>query len=515
MSGAAGTAETTTPIQAPSAIADQQPAVLTYEEKLQLNNNKPVVTLVVDTNPFIKGLPLDHIANKFVTIPEVLGELRSRASKDRYQSLDMKYGIDVIEPDAESMNAVVAFARKTGDYASLAMADLKIIALGFMLEKKANGMRRLRLEPVGNQPNIADRKLMKNAVEVVGNDSNEAAKEAEEIGEADESEEAVQESGKEIEQLEQTIEDLSVEPKDEETAGIAEEGIVLTSAAKDEFEVGSDEEFDDDEEYEDSETQQAEEGDDNDDGWEVAGPKRTKKAPRKDDFFNGEWITPNNVKLHQAASAMGMKNAMSDRPKAILKVACVTSDFAMQNVILKMGINLVTPDGIAVRRLRTWVLRCHACFELTGDMNKQFCPACGHPTLKRCSVTTSTNGQLQVHLKKDYRYNLRGTVYSMPKPHGGKHTIRDIITREDDKAYQSAVRYKNIKESKANSGLGGVNSLLDPDFIPDLLVGNSLADSKGYGVATDARGMPMVARNRKNPNAVKRTGNRKHKRQNF
>ncbi|ORX65965.1 hypothetical protein DL89DRAFT_249800 [Linderina pennispora] len=441
MSSAADTVETTTPTQAPSAIADQQPAVLTYEEKLQLNNNKPVVTLVVDTNPFIKGLPLDHIANKFVTIPEVLGELRSRASKDRYQSLDMKYGIDVIEPDAESMNAVVAFARKTGDYASLAMADLKIIALGFMLEKKANGMRRLRLEPVGNQPNIADRKLMKNA----------------------------------IEQLEQTIEDLSVEPKDEETVGIAEEGIVLTSAAKDEFE----------------------------------------KAPRKDDFFNGEWITPNNVKLHQAASAMGMKNAMSDRPKAILKVACVTSDFAMQNVILKMGINLVTPDGIAVRRLRTWVLRCHACFELTGDMNKQFCPACGHPTLKRCSVTTSTNGQLQVHLKKDYRYNLRGTVYSMPKPHGGKHTIRDIITREDDKAYQSAVRYKNIKESKANSGLGGVNSLLDPDFIPDLLVGNSLADSKGYGVATDARGMPMVARNRKNPNAVKRTGNRKHKRQNF
>ncbi|KAJ1949684.1 20S-pre-rRNA D-site endonuclease nob1 [Linderina macrospora] len=506
MSNGADTAAATTPPQAPT---DAQPVpVLTYEEKLKLNNNKPVVTLVVDTNPFIKGLPLDHIANKFVTIPEVLGELRSRAAKDRYQSLDLKHGIEVIEPDAESMSAVVGFAKKTGDYASLAMADLKVVALAFMLEKRANGMRRLRLEPVGSQPNIADRKLMENAVELVGNGDNE------EIKEEETEEQEVKEAEKEVEQLDNKIQDLSVESNEEEDA-MAD--AVLTSAAKDEFEVGSDEEFDDEEEEEEeeeSDSQQPAEEDD-DDGWEVAGPKKTKKAPRKDDFFNGEWITPSNVKLHLAANAMGMKNALSNRPQSIFKVACVTSDFAMQNVILKMGINLVTPDGIAVRRLRTWVLRCHACFALTGDMNKQFCPACGHPTLKRCSVTTGTNGQLQVHLKKDYRYNLRGTVYSMPKPHGGKHTIRDVITREDDKAYRSAVRYKQIKESKANSGLGGVNSLLDPDFIPDLLIGNSLADSKGYGVATDARGMPMVARNRKNPNAVKRTGNRKHKRQDF
>ncbi|KAJ1847824.1 hypothetical protein LPJ57_008158, partial [Coemansia sp. RSA 486] len=78
-------------------------------------------------------------------------------------------------------------------------------------------------------------------------------------------------------------------------------------------------------------------------------------------------------------------------------------------------------------------------------------------------------------------------------------------------AYMRAIKYKQLVESKSNAGLGGANSLFDPDFIPGLITGSLLADNNGYGVATDARGMPMVARNRKNPNANKRTGNRKNK----
>ncbi|KAJ2797366.1 20S-pre-rRNA D-site endonuclease nob1 [Coemansia guatemalensis] len=178
-----------------------------------------------------------------------------------------------------------------------------------------------------------------------------------------------------------------------------------------------------------------------------------------------------------------------------------------------MGINLITPDGVAVRQLRTWVLRCHACFHLTGDMNKQFCSECGHATLKRCSVTTAANGRLQVHLKSNYQHNLRGTIYSMPKPRGGRHTTRDVITREDDRAYSRAIGQKLRADAKSNVGLGGASALEDPDYVPDLLLENPLAHSNGFGVATDARGMPMVARNRRNPNVVRHTGNRKKKKQ--
>ncbi|KAJ1889678.1 20S-pre-rRNA D-site endonuclease nob1 [Kickxella alabastrina] len=503
------------------------------------NDGKPVVTLIVDTNPFVKGLPLDHIATKFVTVPDVVRELRSRASKDRFEALELKFGVDILTPDAESMQAVCDFAKKTGDFSTLALADLRVIALAFMLEKKANGMRHLRLEPVGDQPNISDRKMLESA-EIAGN--NESGHDDEIVAGEQPVKLVESEIQQNMEQLNidaattaditetngqtenaEIVESIDAIESTEQTETAGEGAVVvdagsevLQSVANDEFDVGSDEESDEDG-FDDNfgvsdNNQGSNNGADTDDGWQVAGPKSKKRVEHVDEFFNGGWITPKNVKQHLASTAMGMKETHVEQPKRVIKVACVTSDFAMQNVMLKMGIHLVTPDGVSVSRLRTWVLRCHACFHLTGDMNKQFCTSCGHATLKRCSVTTGANGRLQVHLKSNYQYNLRGTIYSMPKARGGQHTQRDIITRSDDRAYVRAMTYKERMELKSNAGLGGSNSLTDPDFIPGLLLGNALVGHKGFGVHTDARGMPMVCRNRRNPNTVKRTGNRKNKR---
>ncbi|KAJ2849444.1 hypothetical protein GGI22_005534, partial [Coemansia erecta] len=133
------------------------------EDARKRNNDKPVVTLVIDTNPLIKGLALDAIASNFVSIPEVYKELRSRAAKERYTQLDYQYGIKVMEPDAESISAVYAFAKKSGDFSVLALADLKVIALAFMLEKQANGMANLKLTPGGNRPEVSDKKLLDGA----------------------------------------------------------------------------------------------------------------------------------------------------------------------------------------------------------------------------------------------------------------------------------------------------------------------------------------------------------------
>ena len=46
-------------------------------------------------------------------------------------------------------------------------------------------------------------------------------------------------------------------------------------------------------------------------------------------------------------------------------VSCVTADFAMQNVLLQMGLQLLAPDGRAITRLSRYVLRCSACFFVT------------------------------------------------------------------------------------------------------------------------------------------------------
>jgi RNA-binding protein NOB1 len=41
----------------------------------------------------------------------------------------------------------------------------------------------------------------------------------------------------------------------------------------------------------------------------------------------------------------------------------MTTDFAMQNVLMHMGLSLVGVDGKKIDKVKTWVLRCHACFK--------------------------------------------------------------------------------------------------------------------------------------------------------
>lgn len=46
-------------------------------------------------------------------------------------------------------------------------------------------------------------------------------------------------------------------------------------------------------------------------------------------------------------------------------VSISTADFAMQNVILQLGLKLVSPDGRRIRRISRFALRCSACFKVT------------------------------------------------------------------------------------------------------------------------------------------------------
>ncbi|KAJ2755045.1 20S-pre-rRNA D-site endonuclease nob1 [Coemansia sp. BCRC 34490] len=486
----------TEPRSTPSALAteaaseqQQQEITASASEAPDTNSNdgddgKRVGTLVVDTNVLIKGLSLDSLARRFVTIPEVYRELRSKAARDRYEQLNLRRGIRVMEPDAESVDAVYAFARHTGDFSALALADLRVIALAVMLERQANGMANLRLKPSRECPGSAG-------------GARAGDQQAKESTEGD----------KENKEADKQVEDAVVAKMDKVAIAPAAEypaEAVLQSAARDEFEVGS----------------EAEEEEDNAGGWQVAGrkPRAKPRTKRADDFFNGSWITPANVKRHQLASATGLRDTQAAaEPAKAPAVACATSDFAMQNVLLGMGVGLITPDGTRITALRTWVLRCHACAHTTRSMATQFCPACGHPTLKRCAVSTAPDGRLTVHLRANYKYNLRGTIFSLPQAHGGPHRRSDVITRPDDKAYLRAMQYKHTREAKrAGAGAGASGLLMDPDFIPDLLLGaTGAANPKSFGVATDARGMPMVGRNSKNPNVVRKTGNRKKKRSNI
>lgn len=88
-------------------------------------------------------------------------------------------------------------------------------------------------------------------------------------------------------------------------------------------------------------------------------------------------------------------DVVEDEPAS---VACLTMDFAMQNVLKQMGLHVVTLDGKVIKQLRTFVLRCYACFKTTSVMTKLFCPSCGMKTLKKVSVAVNEKGELQMFI---------------------------------------------------------------------------------------------------------------------
>lgn len=109
----------------------------------------------------------------------------------------------------------------------------------------------------------------------------------------------------------------------------------------------------------------------------------------------GTWITPANIrkqKIRDATSnTLTLANFLAPREvaggrrrsdgwerrtesgagaaKGVLKSALMTGDFAMQNVALQMGMNLVNMEGLGVKSVKTWVLRCHGCFRYQNPLS--------------------------------------------------------------------------------------------------------------------------------------------------
>ena len=134
--------------------------------------------------------------------------------------------------------------------------------------------------------------------------------------------------------------------------------------------------------------------------------------------------------LHLSQSSNPRNNKYANKPPKnpappiSQRAACATTDFAMQNVILQMNLELLTIDGVRVRRLKTWVTRCAACFTIYGGNDDKkgksggrlFCDKCGSNTLQRIAASVDRNtGRLKLHMKKNYQCSTRGTKFSLPK----------------------------------------------------------------------------------------------------
>ncbi|KAK9809158.1 hypothetical protein WJX72_010386 [[Myrmecia] bisecta] len=260
---------------------------------------------VVDANAVIYGVPLDRLADKAVTVPEVLEEIRDKRSRATLAALPV--GLETKEPSEDSLKTVSRFARATGDLQSLSAVDIKLIALAHTLE----GGAWAQLDLMAEEELAAAERAQGGASAIRGLPGEEEAGSAGESGHDVDADAASGGGGAAL-------------------AGLS--ALSLSDAHESSHE-----------------------------GWE-------------------------------------------------------------------MGLRLVAPNGMHIHKLSRWVLRCSACFCVSKEIGRLFCPKCGNASLDKVEVVVGPDGAEQYGIRK--RHILRGTRFSLPKPVGGKNNQQPIL-RED------------------------------------------------------------------------------------
>lgn len=391
--------------------------------------SKPIHTIVLDSSPLLLNTPslstLLSQSHALVTTQSVISEIRDPDARTRIENLYLPF-VKIQFPKSESIKFVKEFARKTGDAAVLSGTDIEVLALAYDLECERNGGD-WRLRRVPGQKRVNGSKpgaLGQSAGEAIGTSARKPDEET-------------------IQTVTDDLQGVSLQNKGEETTGEAtEEQPSRPSEQNSEHSV----------------------------------PEEDLASSDSD---SEGWITPSNIKRHQAQDLDSVPSSKKSESKT-LQVATITGDFAMQNVLLQMNLNLLSPRTCKrITQLKQTILRCHACFNTTKEMEKQFCPRCGKPTLTRVSCTTNDKGEVKLHLKANMQWNNKGNVFSIPKPVSGRSNQkwtgprdgggkggwgRDLVLAEDQKEH---IRAKT--DSRRQNGQN--KDLMDEDHLPSILTG--------------------------------------------
>ncbi|KAG9240438.1 Nin one binding Zn-ribbon like-domain-containing protein [Calycina marina] len=417
---------------------------------MAVNTPKPIHSLIIDAGPIIKNAPsistLLGQAEHVFTIPAVVEEIRDPATRLRMETTLLPF-LKLRSPRSASIKIITDFARRTGDLEVLSRPDIHLMALAYELECERNhGDWRLRTIP--------GQKRLNGPLPV-----------------------SLQEAGPGPIQVSMPVDSTeSAQPAVmSETRGAW--GTVVPQPSSDPDTIVeslesthiSDEQISESSPTEDLPTETTTEPAASDELEDTDNPETV-----EDYESDGEgWITPSNLKEHLSKDQNG--EPVPEEEVKIMQVALITSDFAMQNVLLRMNLNLLSPSLQRIRQLKTWILRCHACFDTTKDMSKQFCPKCGKDTLLRVSCSVDKDGKFKLHLKKNMQWSSRGNVYSIPKPvagtSSGKKVVgggkngwgQNLILAEDQKEYINAMTSSRRKKER---------DLMDEDYLPGLLSGD-------------------------------------------
>lgn len=515
--------------------------------------------VVVDANAVIAGVPLDRLGQSACTVPEVLREVRDSASRHRLQTLP--FGIDTREPSEESIKAVARFARATGDLATLSAVDLRILALTHTLEVALHGAGHLRDSP---PPPLVLSKKQQQAEELPG-----WGEQGGDWSILDSMPDPGDEPASQGSRIAAGVQALTLNSAEEQqAAGAGREPGGAGGHLDDDIQAEEESEEDEDEWEVAGKSHNAERRQrrkaarraawlEAQQQQQLASPPPQPATPIKATTAqldsaaaevpdtaaaNGQRAaSPGRQQQQQqeegegrqagscggggeeqAAGARGECSAGedsdsdSDAPEAACgpteegafesSVCCITADFAMQNVLLQMGLRLVAPNGLRVTQLSRWVLRCTACAAVSREVGRVFCPRCGNSTLERVRVVVGQNGTETYGVRK--KHVLRGTIFSLPKPRGGRASKNPVLSEDVLMQRTQRLRRSLKKKEKVDP--------FAPEYGPDswfkLTATNTTPATQQQALAQAAGMTALLANWKSNPNerrGAHRTNRRK------
>lgn len=451
---------------------------------------KPVHTIVLDAGPLITNTPsistLLASSERLITLPGVLAEIRDETARARVETT-VKPFLQLREPKPSSVKFIVDFARRTGDLAVLSKVDLGVLALTYELECEINGGDwRLRRAP-------GQKELNGPAPKKQGSPQDDSTEQSHDIvlprssGVATDLEPADGGSEERVQVHDAAVPEL--EPEDPTQPSMQESGAMPSDPSVADAELAEKAAaLQCSPEVNETSLIAAEPLPPHDQPsstiHELETPDLSSDESTASASDSEGWITPSNLAKHQhnAVNQKGSKKA-SQSPPVTLQSALITTDNALQNVALQINLNVLSASSSLprIRHLRTYILRCHACFQTTKEMSRQFCKSCGKPTLMRVSCSTdASTGECKLHLKRNMQWNTRGNRYSIPKPVAGTSNGKlgsnakgggkggwgqSLILAEDQKEYVRAMASAGREKGRKD------RDLMSEDALPGLLTG--------------------------------------------
>ena len=135
---------------------------------------------------------------------------------------------------------------------------------------------------------------------------------------------------------------------------------------------------------------------------EIKNENENEKIEENDD----DWITLDNIDKKLNTNTFLNEDEKEDKTKE--KISIITSDFAVQNISLKMGILINSIDGIKIQRIKNYILKCYSCNTFNFDTSRLFCEFCGYTTLMKIGYYVSSDGSVVIK-DKEAESRLRGT----------------------------------------------------------------------------------------------------------